>query len=545
MHSRTSRAGMVAILAIVLFGAMVGGGVQAASLDPSEDDDVWEGYEGCKSKQGTLEYLEKYPDGKHANEARACLKRWESSAVEKLLKVCEARLAANHLTVGPKGNEEKTAVACYQRVLSMDSTSIRAVEGLRRVAAKYRRWARAALDRGDIEKARLYLGKLKEVSPEAPETDEIAGKIAEVERSRAADANRAAETKKHARLAREALSEGDLDRARRHLAKLRELNADASVLNEIESKIAQVVQDAGDRETKRRAERAAEAKRLAEAARKKREEEERKRKAEMAALLNKRIQHCNECPEMVVLPPGSFVMGSPLSEEGRRSGEGPTHTVTIPSPFAIGKFEVTFDQWDACVAAGGCNGYEPSDKDRGRGRNAVFNVHWHDAKSYVRWLSQRTKKKYRLLSGAEWEYAARARTRTSRYWGDGTSEQCSYANGRDETSSQFIGWWTGAPCEDGYTFVAPVGTYRANEFGLYDMLGNLWEWTEDCWHGNYAGAPTDGSAWTTGGDCAGRVLRGGSYGSKPDKIRAAIRSKGTLQERKGTIGFRVGLTLFP
>lgn len=538
MRNRTSRAGFTASVAVVLLGALAGGRVHAEPLTEVMDNAVWKGLQGCKSEEGTREYLKKYKNGRHADKARACLKRWGSSDIGNLLRVCEAHFAADRLTEGRGG----TAVACYHQVLSRDPTNIRAVEGLRRVAEKYERWARTALDRGDFDKARRYLGKFRELSPEAPAVGEIEGEIARIEREREADANRKSETRKYTRLAREALNEGDLDRARRHLAKLRESNPKAPALDEIERRIAQIERD---RETERKAQQAAEAKRKAAEAKRKLEEEERKRKERLAALLNKKIQDCDECPEMVVLPPGSFVMGSPPSEEGRRNNEDHAHEVKIPAPLAVSKFEVTFRQWDACVEAGGCNGYEPSDKDRGRGRNAVFNVNWHDAQSYVQWLSRKTGKRYRLLSEAEWEYAARARTRTSRYWGRDISEQCAYANGRDETSAEFIGWWTGAPCADGYTFVAPVGKYRANEFGLFDMLGNLWEWTQDCWHGSYAGAPADGSAWTAGGDCGARVLRGGSYGSKPDKIRAAVRSMGTLDQRKGTIGFRVGLTLFP
>ena len=519
MRNRTNRAGIVAFVAIALLGAPVSDRVHAESLDPLVDDAVWEGHQGCKTEQGTREYLRKHPKGKYASKARACLKRWGSSKIENLLKVCEAHFAANRLTEGRGG----TAVACYQQVLSKDPTHIRAVEGLLRVAEKYERWARAALGRGDFGKARLYLAKLKELSPEAPEVDEIGGKIAQVERDREAESEQQVESKKYARLARAAANEGDLDRVRRHLAKLKELNPQAPEVDEIEGKIAQVERD---REAERRAQKAAEARR-------KREEDERKRRAQMAALLNKKIKDCDECPEMVVLPPGSFVMGSPSSEQGRRSNEGPTHQVTISAPFAVSKFEVTFKQWDACVEAGGCNGYRPDDKDRGRNRHPVFNVSWNDAKSYVRWLSQKTKKKYRLVSEAEWEYGARAGTQTSRYWGDDVSEQCTYANGRR------------APCEDGYFFTSPVGKYRANAFGLFDMLGNVWEWTEDCWHGSYAGAPTEGSAWKTGGDCGRRALRGGSNGSKPKKLRAAMRSSDPVGKRKGTIGFRVALTLFP
>ena len=251
------------------------------------------------------------------------------------------------------------------------------------------------------------------------------------------------------------------------------------------------------------------------------------------------FRDCPECPEMVVVPAGSFTMGSPSSEQGREGDEGPAYRVTIPAPFAVGKYEATFSEWDACVSAGGCGGHRPDDKGWGRGARPATGVSWKDARAYVRWLSGRTSKEYRLLSESEWEYAARAGTTTRYYWGDGSSGQCDYANGADRTLKERWGRAREvADCYDGHYRTAPVGTFKANAFGLHDMSGNVWEWVEDCPNDSYAGAPSDGRAWESG-DCDRRVLRGGSWFSRPGVLRAASRGWSDAGIRSDFIGFRL------
>ena len=228
-------------------------------------------------------------------------------------------------------------------------------------------------------------------------------------------------------------------------------------------------------------------------------------------------------PETVVIPAGSFTT--------RWFGRD-RHRVTIQKPFAVGKYEVTFTEWDACVAGGGCNGYRPGDSGWGRGRRPVINVGWKDAKSYVEWLSRKTGKRYRLLSEAEWEYVARAGTETKYHWGDEVGENRANCDG------------CGSRWDGGRT--APVGSFPANDFGLYDVHGNVWEWVEDCWHGYYSeGTPSDGSAWTSGGDCGRRVLRGGSWFVDPWNLRSAFRYGGTAGYRNVFYGFRIARTLTP
>jgi formylglycine-generating enzyme required for sulfatase activity len=215
------------------------------------------------------------------------------------------------------------------------------------------------------------------------------------------------------------------------------------------------------------------------------------------------------CPEMVVIPAGRFTMGSPSNEQGRSDDEGPQHLVTIPRPFAVGKYAVTFDDWDACVREGGC-AHNPDDNGWGRGRRPVINVSWNDVMEYIQWLSARTGKTYRLMSEAEWEYAARAGSSTPFHTGMNINPtQANY-----NTTVSFAGSAT-APWPQQ---TVPVGSYDPNKFGLYEVHGNVWEWTEDCWNGNYNGAPKQGEAWTSG-DCGRRVLRGGSWGDSPQYRR--------------------------
>ena len=206
---------------------------------------------------------------------------------------------------------------------------------------------------------------------------------------------------------------------------------------------------------------------------------------------------------MMVVPAGTFNMGSNSSEEGRHDDEGPVHQVTIFVPFAVGKYEVTFSEWDACVAAGGCGGYRPDDNSWGRANRPVINVSWEDANEFVRWLSRETAQEYRLLTESEWEYVARAGTTGPFHFGTTISTDQANYNGNYTYGNGRKGVYRGR--------TVPVGSFPSNKFGLHDMHGNVWEWVEDCLHGDYSGAPTDGSAWTSGGNCDRRVLRGGSW----------------------------------
>ncbi len=233
------------------------------------------------------------------------------------------------------------------------------------------------------------------------------------------------------------------------------------------------------------------------------------------------FRDCPDCSEMVVVPAGEFKMGS-----GDTAYEKPEHRVVIANPFAIGRREITFEEWDLCVASGGCK-YRPDDHGWGRGSRPVIDVSWDDAKAFVNWLSQKTQKGYRLPSEAEWEYAARAGTNSQFWWGRAP------VNGN-------------ANCEDCSSTpprrTLPAGSFRPNGFGLFDVAGNVAEWVEDCWNESYRGAPTDGSAWTTG-QCRQRGLRGGSFASKANVIRSAARFRYDQDVRYYANGFRVARDL--
>ena len=287
------------------------------------------------------------------------------------------------------------------------------------------------------------------------------------------------------------------------------------------------------------------------------------------------FKDCDVCPEMVMIPAGTFMMGSSEAErrwavdQGGRAewykSEGPRHRVTIGNAFVLGKFEVTRDEFAAFAketghdASGGCTVYVQSKSEVNAikswrnpgfaqsGRDPVACVSWPDATAYVSWLSRKTGEQYRLPSESEWEYAARAGTETMRHWGDdlSNSEACGYDNGWDITGKRVSGiQGPTLSCDDGQVFTSPVGSYRANRFGLYDVLGNVGEWVEDCLHDSYADAPSDGSAWTRG-ECKFRVVRGGAWQSYPLIIRSAGRLGIQPVFKNSTIGFRVARTLSP
>ena len=248
-----------------------------------------------------------------------------------------------------------------------------------------------------------------------------------------------------------------------------------------------------------------------------------------APLPGETVIDCEGCPEMVLAPAGSFVMGSPQGERYRGSED--QHTVTIAEPFLAGKYEVTFDQWDVCLAEGGCGGYPAADHGWGRGNRPVIEMSWDDAQSFIAWLSAKTGKQYRLLSEAEWEYAARAGGTGPFATGDTiTSAQANY----DGTTA-----YGGGAAGEFRGRTLPVGSFPPNAFGLYDVHGNVWEWVEDCWNDEYtADAPADGSPWLEG-DCSGRVLKGGSWEDYAGDVRAAARVASTQSDGTWSDGFRV------
>ena len=241
-------------------------------------------------------------------------------------------------------------------------------------------------------------------------------------------------------------------------------------------------------------------------------------------------------PEMVVIPAGSFEMGN-MSDLYYDERELPVHTVTISEPFGVSKYEITFDEYERFKYP---NPSGVSNEGWGRGRRPIIWVNWLEAKEYVAWLSSQTGHTYRLLTEAEWEYAARAGSTTEYHFGDDPSHLCHFANIGDES-----GGYSWAPCSDGVgRQTSEVGRYAPNAFGLHDMHGNLWEWVEDCSNDDYSGAPSEGSAWLSG-DCSKRLMRGGSWLDGPRALRVSMRRAESNTVSMYFCGFRVARTLEP
>jgi formylglycine-generating enzyme required for sulfatase activity len=251
---------------------------------------------------------------------------------------------------------------------------------------------------------------------------------------------------------------------------------------------------------------------------------------EHALKEGQKFQECADCPEMVVLPPGEFVMGSDKNEKGHQINEEPQHRVWIEKRFAVSRFEITFEQWDMCFTLHGCTN-RPSDQNWGRDMQPVINVNWNEAKEYVAWLSKRTGKSYRLLSEAEWEYAARAGSDKAYSWGNEV--------GRNNANCKTCG----SKWDDRST--APVGSFEANAYGLYNMHGNVFEWTSDCVHNDYNGAPTNGVSWEVGGDCDRHFVRGGGLDVGSEHLRSAERWILNWHYSSRDVGFRVAREFTP
>jgi formylglycine-generating enzyme required for sulfatase activity len=246
-----------------------------------------------------------------------------------------------------------------------------------------------------------------------------------------------------------------------------------------------------------------------------------------AAILPSRVfRDCPDCPELVEIPSGVFERGSPPSEPGHHASEGPVTRVAIRRSFAMGRYPVTFGEWDQCIREGACK-HKPNDRGWGRGTGPVFYVNWNDIRDYVAWLRTKTGEAYRLPSEAEWEYAARAGTRTAYPWGDAVGRKMANCKGCSEDASDRT---------------TPVGSFPPNRFNLFDMHGNVWQWVADCWNASYASAPVDDSPWLSG-ECGKAVVRGGAWGLSPEDARSARREGDNKDLRSGRRGFRIARDL--
>jgi formylglycine-generating enzyme required for sulfatase activity len=260
---------------------------------------------------------------------------------------------------------------------------------------------------------------------------------------------------------------------------------------------------------------------------------------ERALKPQERFRECDTCPEMVTVPAGTFVMGSPASEAGHETDEGPQRQVAFGHAFAVGRSAVTFNEWGACVAEGGCNAYRPGDYGWGGGARPVINVSWKDAQAYVTWLAKKTGAPYRLLSEAEREYVTRGCTSaacpSTPFWFGAEISP-------DRANYDWRYAYNGSAKAQPPRRTVATDASQPNPFGLLQVHGNVREWVEDCWNESLSGIPQDGAARTTG-DCTTHVVRGGSWADEPKDLRSAKRSWEVTEERRAEIGFRVARTL--
>ena len=476
----------------------------------------------------------------------------EEYEMTRLLAAAEADFKARRLT-RPTGNN---AWDRYRRVLELDPANPDAIRGMERVIERYGELFASAVEGEDFDKAAGYLASIRDLNPDSPALEQgeqrlqdakqaRENRLAEQERQRQAELERQriANTLKEQWTAFEtAIQAEDLSEAANILNQVRALNSEEPGLPTGEQRletlrteldrqrIAQVIEGHWDS-----FEAAIQVGDLDEAAgilvqvRELNPEEpglstgEQRLATAQAIAERKRVESearaRKAVGEMVSIPGGTFRMGD-LSGDGN-DNERPVHSVTV-SDFKLGKYEVTFAQWDACVADGGCGGYRPDDRGWGRGSRPVIDVSWKDAQSFIDWLNDKTGGKFRLPTEAEWEYAARAGSTTKYSWGNKVGKNRANCDKR---------------CGDQWEYTAPVGSFSANAWGLHDMHGNVLEWVQDCHYGSYVDAPTDGSAWESG-ECRHRVFRGGSWFGHPKRMSSSYRELISRTDRSD-LGFRL------
>ena len=536
-----------------VYGSLSSRGVYLVAQVPDEEKERWEAIQKSTDPSDFRTFLKDFkdfPDEQYVAEARRRLTRLEEvrwAAVKDSTDPSDLRAFLRDFSDGHFAKEAErlleqlpqvapcakylqednlvSATHCYQRVLSKEADHELAKKGLYEVADHY--YTRAAKI-------------MEEARPHAQSYDRAMLRVAEAVRQlEGVDAQHPGIGELRSRW--KVLRRGDETQLTTLQAEFERLQGENERLREESVKQSQTLRQAQEQVTrlKREARQKDQAlqqalEEVVELKRVVKTEEEARNRRELEP--GRHFRDCPQCPEMVVVPSGSFRMGSPASEEERYEDEGPVHGVTIPEPFAVGVYEVTFQEWDACVSGGGCNGYRPDDKGWGRGNRPVIRVNWDDAQAYVRWLSDKTRQRYRLLSESEWEYVARAGTTSPFHTGSTISTDQANYNGNFTYGTGREGVYRRRTVE--------VGSFSPNAFGLHNVHGNVREWVQDCWNDSYRGAPDNGRAWGAG-DCSRRVARGGSWNYRPRYLRSASRSRNTTGNRVDILGFRVARTLTP
>jgi len=431
-------------------------------------------------------YLQRCPRCDYGREAQAAVHRLENQEKISLL---QAEFATLIQAVEREGREERgdEALARLNALAELTPNDPLIAAGRRRIALAWAAQGQTSIKQPNLAEARKWLKKAQAVQADLPEVLTLAQALAQAE---VTERNRQADTEVFAAARR-------ANTRRAYWSYLDQCAANCSYRAEAEAALIRL--------------------------------------APANPVMRDRLQDGSQGPEMVVIPAGEFLMGSPPQEKGRYADTEAQHAVRFDQPFAIGKYEVMFHEYDRFATA--TKRTLPGDNQWGRNRFPVINVSWHDAMAYAEWLSQQTGARYRLPTEAEWEYAARARTTTSRYWGDNPDQGCAYANAADLDGKHLFVGWTAMQCRDGHIYTAPAGGYRSNDFGLYDMAGNVLEWTCSLYDKNSENAPVQSCEAVAGERQF--VMRGGSWNDDPRDVRSADRHRSPPDYRSFFLGFRL------
>lgn len=431
-------------------------------------------------------YLQRCPRCDYGKEAQSAVRRLEN---QEKISVLQTEFATLAQTVEREGREDRgdEALARLNALAELTPDDPLIAAGRRRIALVWVAQGQTSFKQPNLAEARRWLKKAQSVQADLPEALTLAQALAQAE---VAERNRQADAEGFAAARR-------VNTRRAYWAYLDQCAAGCGYRAEAEAALIRL--------------------------------------APANPVLRDRLQDGSQGPEMVVIPAGVFLMGSPPQEKGRYADNEAQHLVRFDQPFAMGKYEVMFHEYDRFATATGRT--LPDDKRWGRSRLPVIHVSWQDAMAYAEWLSQQTGARYRLPTEAEWEYAARAKTTTSRYWGDNPDQGCAYANAADLDGKQLFVGWTAMQCHDGHIYTAPTGSYRSNDFGLYDMAGNVLEWTCSRYDKNSGNAPAQ-SCEAMAGERE-FVIRGGSWNDDPRDVRSADRHRSPPDYRSFFLGFRL------